>query len=147
MMTTRAAIPTFQLANPIYASARVTYYTVDDDGAKTSTKATLYDAPSGSGTLANPVKLDANGKFQTVPYITEAVIGEVTGIAVEGHDTGIVGLSGSEEEAALYAAQAEAFAHMTQVKAKAAAASAAAAAASAASIDESQIVLAAQVYL
>lgn len=87
-MAERLAIPDFQLANRLYAGATVTFYTVSG-GAKTSTKATLYDAATGTGTVANPVTLDGEGKFSTIPYVGEAVIGTVSGLSIADHDTGI----------------------------------------------------------
>jgi hypothetical protein len=85
----RLAIPEFQLARPLYKGASVTFYTVAA-GAKTNTKATLYQASSGSDVLANPQKLDSYGKFKQPVYIDVPVIGAVEGITVPSHDTGIV---------------------------------------------------------
>src|SRR3990167_8004221 len=93
-MAVRAAIPEFQLANYLYAGATVTFYTIDGTGAKTATEATLYDAATGTDTLENPVTLDGEGKFPTVPYIEVPVIGSVTGLAVDDHDTGIITVPG-----------------------------------------------------
>ena len=86
----RIAIPDFQLANAIYAGATVTFFTVTDAGVKTTTAATLYDDFTGTGTFANPVTLDGEGKFAQIPYIDAAVIGAVTGLSVPDHDTGVV---------------------------------------------------------
>lgn len=89
-MALRFAPRPFMLANELYAGATVTYYTVDVNGAKTSTKATLYDAPAGSGTLTNPQTLDADGKLAQAVYVAEAVIITVSGLAVADHDTGMI---------------------------------------------------------
>jgi hypothetical protein len=85
----RASIKNFELANPIYRGASVTFYTVAG-GAKTATKATLYAGSSGAAQLSNPVKLDSFGKFRQAVYIDVPVIGTVEGLTVPTHDTGIV---------------------------------------------------------
>jgi hypothetical protein len=90
MTAARTAIQDFSTANPIYANAIVTAYTVEA-GVKTSTKATLYSSISATGSLANPQTLDAFGKFRQPVYINDAVILTVTGIGnTPDHDTGIV---------------------------------------------------------
>lgn len=85
----RAAIKDFELANPIYRGASVTFYTVAA-GAKTNVKATLYQASSGATQLANPQKLDSHGKFKQPVYIDVPVIATVDGIGIPTHDTGII---------------------------------------------------------
>ncbi len=92
---TRIAIPDFQLPNPLYGNSIVTFFTVDASGVVTTTKATLYDAATGSGTLSNPVRLDADGTFATIPYIDAAVIGSITDARVADHSTGIIEAMGS----------------------------------------------------
>lgn len=89
MARMRIAIPDFQDFNPVYAAAKVTFWTVDAKGAKTMTKATLYDTRTGTGTLANPMTLDSVGKLRPIPYIEEGVIASVTGSPFPDHDTGI----------------------------------------------------------
>jgi microcystin-dependent protein len=95
MAQLRSQIPDFQLANPRYVGATVTFYTVDGDGDKTATLATLYSGPLGSGTVANPQTLDGDGKFSSPVYIDEPVIGEVVGSSVGSHDTGIIAPRGT----------------------------------------------------
>ena len=91
MTAARTAIQDFATANPIYANAVVTAYTVDGSGAKTSTKATLYNSISGATLLANPQTLDMYGKFQQPVYIDVAVILSVTGLKnTPDHDTGVI---------------------------------------------------------
>jgi hypothetical protein len=85
----RAALKDFVLANRLYAGATVTFYTVSA-GVKTSTKATLYAAPTGSATLANPQVLGSDGKLQRAVYIDAATIATVTGLTIASHDTGII---------------------------------------------------------
>ena len=95
MSQIRQAIPDFQFANDVYVGAEVSFYTVDAFGAKTATLADLYDAQTGTGTLANPQTLDADGKFAAPVYIGEVVIGEVIlANGVADHDTGIIGRQG-----------------------------------------------------
>ena len=90
MTSARTTIQDFTTANKLYVNAIVTFYTVLN-GAKTSTKATLYDSLTGSGTLVNPQTLDSYGKFRQPVYIDEAVIMSVTGLGnTPDHDTGIV---------------------------------------------------------
>ncbi len=85
----RAAIQDFALANPIYAGASVSFYTVSA-GVKTSTLATLYSGATGTGTLTNPQILDSEGKFQQPVYPSAPVIGAITGLSIPDHDTGII---------------------------------------------------------
>lgn len=89
-MPNRFSIPLFQIANQVYAGTSVTFYTVDGNGVKTTTKATLYDAPTGTDTLANPQVLDGDGKFARPVYCEEPVIGVVDGLSAPGGDTGII---------------------------------------------------------
>jgi hypothetical protein len=85
---TRYSPSGFQTANPIYAGATVTFWTVDGNGDKTATRAQVYEAPFGTGLLANPQTLDSEGKFQTPIYLEEPTIAEVGG-TVSTHETGI----------------------------------------------------------
>jgi hypothetical protein len=90
MTSARTAIQDFSTANPIYAAATVTAYTVVN-GEKSSTKASLYSTLTGSALLANPQTLDSSGKFKQPVYINEAVILTVTGLGnTPDHDTGII---------------------------------------------------------
>lgn len=90
MANLRTAIPDFQLANPIYVGATVTFYTVTLAGVKTATLATLYAGPTGSSTLQNPQTLDGDGKFAAPVYIDEPVIGEISGASVASHETAVI---------------------------------------------------------
>ena len=85
----RFAIRDFQLGNTIYIGAAVYFYTVSG-GVKTTTLATLYDGFTGSGTIANPVRLDSEGKFPQPVYSEVALIATVSGLAIPDHDTGII---------------------------------------------------------
>lgn len=87
-MTQRAPIRQFELANPLYKNAGVTFYTVAA-GVKTSTLATLYAATTGTAQLANPQKLNSRGQFKQAVYIAGKVIGVISGISVPGHSTSI----------------------------------------------------------
>lgn len=91
-MTPRVSVPDFALANPLYVGATVTFYEADASGNKTATVATLYDTPTGSGTLSNPQTLDSEGRFSQPIYIADAVIADVSGAnGVADHSTGIIG--------------------------------------------------------
>ena len=87
---TRFSIPDFELANFIYRGGRVHIYTVDDDGVKTDTLATLYDAQTGSVTLRNPQRLDSEGKFNVPVYVDEAVVCVISGLGAPDHETGVI---------------------------------------------------------
>lgn len=84
----RSAIHAFELSNPLYKNASVSFFGVAA-GVKTSTLATLYAGMSGSSQLANPQKLNSNGQLKQPVYIASQVIGTISGISVPGHDTGI----------------------------------------------------------
>ena len=89
-MAARTRFPDFELANPLYRGASVTAFTVDAAGVKTSTKATLYEAPTGPNTLANPQTLDSEGKFTRPVYFDVPIIAVVDAIHVTDHDSGII---------------------------------------------------------
>ena len=91
MAFTRTAISAFDLANPFYVGATVTFFTVDSAGAKTTTLATLYAGVTGTTVLTNPQVLDSEGKFAQPVYIDEAVIATIkTNDTAKDHETGIV---------------------------------------------------------
>jgi hypothetical protein len=78
----------FDTANPLYAGATVSIYTVNGSGAATTTLATIYDATTGTGTLANPQTLNSEGRFAAPIYVAEPVIMTISG-PVTTHSTGI----------------------------------------------------------
>lgn len=84
----RSAIHAFELSNPLYKNASVSFFGVAN-GVKTSTLATLYAATTGTTQLANPQKLNSKGQFKQPIYIDAQAIGTVIGISVPGHDTAI----------------------------------------------------------
>lgn len=109
----RTAIRDFSLANKIYVNATVTFYTVSN-GARTTTKATLYAGLTGTSTLANPQTLDSYGKLRQPVYIDQAVICMVTGLGnTPDHETGIITEGDSVNAAAASAATAAAQAAAT----------------------------------
>lgn len=85
----RSSISDFSLANPIYQGATVTFYTVSG-GVKTSTRATLYAAMTGTAELTNPQTLDSSGKFAQPVYTEVPVIASISGLTVADHDTGVI---------------------------------------------------------
>lgn len=89
-MAFRGTIPDFQLANPLYTAAQVSFYEVDEDGESTGVLATLYAEPTGVQTVGNPQNLDSEGKFVAPIYIEGPVIAEVVGPNVGSHTTGII---------------------------------------------------------
>jgi hypothetical protein len=88
-MSLRNGIQDFELANPIYKGATVTFYTVSG-GVKTATKATLYADPLSTTTLPNPQHLGADGKFVQPVYIEVEVISTISGLTIPDHDTGVI---------------------------------------------------------
>jgi hypothetical protein len=95
-MAFRNTIPDFQLANPLYAAAQVTFYTVNPTtGLSTGNLATLYANPTGSVAASNPQTLDSEGKFFAPVYQEEPVIAEVVGPNVSSHTTGPIGARGT----------------------------------------------------
>lgn len=90
MASFRSAIKDFELANPLYTGATITFYTVDDDGEKTATLGTLYQSAVGSVTASNPQTLDGDGKFARPVYHSAPLIAEVVGVNVASHDTGVI---------------------------------------------------------
>ncbi len=89
-MTARFSIPDFSLANPIYAGGRVNIYTIDVNGVRTDTLATLYAATTGTTTLRNPQRLDGFGKFAQPVYVDQPVVAVVTGLTIPDHETGVI---------------------------------------------------------
>ena len=90
MAKIRSSIQDLSLNNMIYAAATVTAYQVSSTGVKLGTLATLYAAPTGTSTLANPQTLDSEGKWAASVYIEEDVILTVTGVNFDTHDTGVI---------------------------------------------------------
>lgn len=95
MATFRGTVPDFQLANPIYVGAQVSFFTVDASGARTTTLATLYADAIGAQTVANPQTLDSEGKFFSPVYIAGPVIASVVGPNVGSHVTGVINARGT----------------------------------------------------
>jgi hypothetical protein len=95
MTTIRFPIGDFQLANPLYAAAQASFFTVDSSGHATTTLATLYADPTSAVTAANPQTLDAVGKFVAPVYIAQPVIASVTGPNVASHSTGVIDARGT----------------------------------------------------
>jgi len=92
----RFSLQDFSLANPIYSTAQVAVYTVDEDTQTvTTTLATLYADPVGSSTLSNPQSLDNDGKWQQPIYVDGPVVMSVLGSDLATHTTGIVGTRAS----------------------------------------------------
>ena len=92
----RRYLADFALANPLYAGATVTIYTVDPVLLlPTTTLATLYADLTSQSLLANPQRLDGEGKWQQPIYVDAPVIMNVGGAAVADHQTGITSSGGT----------------------------------------------------
>src|SRR5579863_7175697 len=94
-MAFRGCIPDFQIANPLYIGATVSFYTVNAAGASTGQLATLYSDPTSSTPAQNPQTLDSEGKFFAPVYIEVPVIAQVEGPNVESHVTGVINARGT----------------------------------------------------
>lgn len=85
------SIRDFELANPLYVGATVTFYSVDANFHITAIKATLYENPQGTGLpLGNPQILDQFGKLAQPVYIAAPVIAVVVGLHVPTMTTGVI---------------------------------------------------------
>lgn len=94
-MAFRGCIPDFQIANPLYIGATVSFYTVDSNGHATQTLANLFIDPTSSTPALNPQTLDSEGKFASPVYIEVPVIAVVTGPNVASHSTGVINARGT----------------------------------------------------
>src|SRR5208283_5917429 len=94
-MAFRGCIPDFGLANPLYAGATVSFFTVTPEGTSSGTFATLYADPTSATTANNPQTLDSEGKFSAPVYIETPVIAQVEGPNVESHVTGVINPRGT----------------------------------------------------
>lgn len=77
---TRVKIAEFGIINTNLKNAVVTFYTTNADGSSTGTKATLYQASTGTASRENPQTLTAEGKLSADCYIESAVVAAVSGI-------------------------------------------------------------------
>lgn len=77
---TRVKIAEFGIINTNLKNAVVTFYTTNADGSSTGTKATLYQASTGTASRENPQTLTADGKLSADCYVESAVVAAVTGI-------------------------------------------------------------------
>jgi hypothetical protein len=89
-MVFRSSVPDFQLGNPLYAGARVTFFAADENGLKTGTPAPLYAEPTGPNQALNPQTLDSDGKLAAPVYIDRAVVAEVLFQNNTSHTTGAI---------------------------------------------------------
>lgn len=92
----RSSISAFELANPFYIGASISFYTVDVNGIKTTTLANLFADTISTSQLPNPQQLDSTGKLSVPVYIDGPVIGTINGgiNQSEAQDTGIIGVGG-----------------------------------------------------
>ena len=96
MAGVRAYLPDFAFANPLYAGAQVTIYTVDPVlKVATTTLATVYADLTSQSLLANPQTLDGEGKWQQPVYVATPVIMSIGNAQAEDHQTGITGATGT----------------------------------------------------
>ena len=71
----RTNLQTFELANPLYAAAKVAYYRLGTN-ANPGQLATLYADPISDKTASNPQVLDGDGKFAAPVYVEDAVVAQ-----------------------------------------------------------------------
>lgn len=90
-MTQRTALNEFGTASRIYASAPVWVYAIDLTTLERTTRLlTLYDGPTGTGTLANPQNLSSDGKWTVIPYVEEGYQIVVNSLPFGEHALGVV---------------------------------------------------------
>jgi len=80
-MTTRVKIADFGIIQKNLAQAVVTFYVANDDGSKSTTKAILYQAPTGTASRENPQTLNDNGQLSADCYVESAIVASITGIS------------------------------------------------------------------
>lgn len=92
----RVSIDDFALANPLYAGATVTVYTVDPTLLTiTTTLAPVYQDLASTTLLGNPQTLDGEGKWQQPVYVDQPVIMQIGNAGAANHQTGITGPIGA----------------------------------------------------
>lgn len=90
-MTQRTALNEFGTASRIYESAPVWVYAIDLTTLERTTRLlTLYDGPTGTGTLTNPQNLSSDGKWTVIPYVEEGYQIVVNSLPFGEHDLGVV---------------------------------------------------------
>lgn len=94
-MAARTDLRHFALANPLYAAASVSIYEVNEDFERTDRLAPIYPSLTGMGLLANPQKLDSEGKWEQPIYVDRPVVLVVEGGALAAsHQTAVTGIVG-----------------------------------------------------
>ena len=73
----RVQISDFGIIQKGLAYAVVTFYVASSDGSPSSTKATLYQASTGSDARSNPQTLDADGKLANACYVETNVVATI----------------------------------------------------------------------
>lgn len=76
----RVKIAEFGVIQKTLANAVVTIYEADENGENTGTKATIYQASTGSLEYENPQTLDENGKLSVDCWIEVSVVAAISGI-------------------------------------------------------------------
>jgi hypothetical protein len=90
----RALLTDFQLNNPYYAGWTITVFEVNQNLQRTTTLASVFSDPVGSGARSNPMTLDSNGAFPGGPcYVEKPVILEASNGTLTV-DLGAAGLFG-----------------------------------------------------
>ena len=91
MSLLRSLLTDFSLANPIYAGATVSIFSVNPSTLdRSNTLVAVYDNMAGLDTLPNPQVLDAEGKWVVPPYVDQAVVMVIGNSRVPPHETGVI---------------------------------------------------------
>jgi hypothetical protein len=92
-ISARTLLTDFSLANPLYANATVQVLEANETTwLPTQTLAPLYAGPTGTQKLANPQRLDGDGRWVHPVYVDRPVVIRVGQGQVPTHDTGVAGL-------------------------------------------------------
>ena len=79
-MVVRVKIADFGIIQKSISNAVVTFYTTNEDGSSTGTKATIYQESTGTASRENPQTLTDDGKLSSDCYVEEGVVATISGI-------------------------------------------------------------------
>jgi len=83
----RTPVKIFQLGNPLYANAPVSFFAIDGDGNPTTSLITLYNTPTGATQGGNPQTLDSNGRLTSALWHDQPFVAKIGTAVVPQHQT------------------------------------------------------------
>lgn len=83
----RTPVRIFQLGNPLYANAVVSFFAIDVNGNPTTTLIPLYTTPAGVTAAANPQHLDSNGRLTFAVFHDQPFVAKIGASEVPDHQT------------------------------------------------------------